>query len=124
MEPNAATPRPEYNSHMPPFRLQITDTASINPKASPEPLYFCCTVLMVSNGANNALEHAAANPEARLFFKPSVTADEEDDDDGDDEDLSPPRVFIEIDPIGLIRCEVDEAIVLLLLCLCLSIVGW
>ena len=36
----------------------------------------CCTVFIVSNGANIVFEHAAANPEASVFLSPSARADD------------------------------------------------
>mmetsp|Transcript_37165 Transcript_37165/g.54429 ORF Transcript_37165/g.54429 Transcript_37165/m.54429 type:complete len:213 (-) Transcript_37165:60-698(-) len=114
MEPKADTPRPEYNSQKPFLRCTMTETASKNPNASPELLYFCCTVLIVSNGANSVLEHAAAIPEARLFFRPSITAEE----------VPPPPPPPPRGVMGriVVRGE-EEAIVLFRLFLCLFVIG-
>eukprot|EP00970_Alexandrium_tamarense_P006456 scaffold1102_cov195-Alexandrium_tamarense.AAC.30 len=47
--------------------------ASISFKDVP-PLTSCCTVFIVSNGANNVLEQAAASPDASVFLSPSMMA--------------------------------------------------
>ena len=60
---------------MKPFGLDmITPAASNIPRAFPPLLACCCIVLIVSNGANSALEQAAAIPEATEFFTPFIAA--------------------------------------------------
>ena len=44
--------------------------------------------MIVSKGANNVLEQAAARPEASVFFRPCVMADFDDDDDFDEVDCT------------------------------------
>jgi hypothetical protein len=63
-----------YKFATPPSLPQIFLAASTKVKEVP-PLTSCCTVLIVSNGANIVLEQAAANPEASVFFRPSVMAE-------------------------------------------------
>ena len=77
MEPNALTPNPAYKFNTPPGRLVILRPASSRPRDLP-PSTCCWTVFSVSNGASIVLEQAAARPDASVFFRPSVMADDDD----------------------------------------------
>lgn len=64
-----------YKFPIPPSRPQIFLTACTSDNDIP-PVTSCCTVFIVSNGANIVFEHAAANPEASVFLSPSARADD------------------------------------------------
>jgi len=73
IDPNAATPNPEYKFSIPPGLLVIILLAS-NIEIDESDWTCCCTVFNVSNGASIVLEHAAANPDASVFLRPCVIA--------------------------------------------------
>jgi len=73
MEPNADTPSPAYKLNIPPGRDVTCFPASSKPSDFSD-VTCCWTVFIVSNGANIVLLHAAAKPEASVFFRPSVMA--------------------------------------------------
>ena len=83
--PNALTTNPEYKFNIPPGLEVIIFVAWYND--IDDSVWTCCwTVFIVSKGASKVLEHAAARPDASVFFKPCVTALEDDDFVLEDED--------------------------------------
>ena len=78
----------------------------------------------MSKGANNVLEQAAARPEASVFFRPCVMADDFDDDDDfdevdctavvDDDDDRPPRGIERTDVVKDFFCRL---LCMLMLCI-------
>ena len=71
--PNALTTNPEYKFNIPPGLEVIIFVAWYND--IDDSVWTCCwTVFIVSNGASIVLEHAAARPDASVFFRPCFSA--------------------------------------------------